>query len=101
MEFFFQAEDSLEILLDMEAEPELNSEDNAHYCKRLGKAAAMINAACHSSVKGLIKGQRNPTEMWAALTERLDRVNTRSARLMIKWEFNNLRPPNSITEYIH
>ena len=101
MEFFLQAEDSLEIVLGMEDEPEKGSEDYSQYRKRLGKAAAMINAACHSSVKGFIKGKRNPKEMWDALTDNLDRVNTRSGRLMIKREFNTLRPKQSTTEYIH
>ena len=101
MEFFLQAEDSLEIVLGMEEVPEKNSESYAHYRKRQGKAAAMINAACHSSVKGFIKGKRNPKEMWDALTDNLDRVNTRSGRLMIKREFNTLRPKHSITEYVH
>ena len=101
MEFFLQAEDSLEIVLGMEEVPEKNTESYAHYRKRQGKAAAMINAACHSSVKGFIKGKRNPKEMWDALTDTLDRVNTRSGRLMIKREFNTLRPKQSITEYVH
>ena len=101
MEFFLQAEDSLEIVWGMEEVPEKNSRSYAHYRKRQGKAAAMINAACHSSVKGFIKGKRNPKEMWDALTDNLDRVNTRSGRLMIKREFNTLRPKHSITEYVH
>ena len=101
MEFFLQAEDSLEIILGMEELPEKHSESYAHYRKRQGKAVAMINAACHSPVKGFIKGKRNPKEMWDALTDNLDRVNTRSGRLMIKREFNTLRPKQSITEYVH
>jgi len=101
MEFFLQAEESLEIVLGMEELPEKHSESYAHHRKRQGKAAAMINAACHSSVKGFIKGKCNPKEMWDALTNNLDRVNTRSARLMIKREFNTLRPKQSITEYLH
>jgi len=100
MEFFLQAEDALEIVLDLEAEPEEGSENLALYRRRLGKAAAMINAACHSTVKGFIKGKRYSTEMWTALTEKLDQVNTRSGRLMIKREFNTLRPKHSMTEYV-
>ena len=63
MEFFLQAEHSLEIVLGMEEVPEKNTESYAHYRKRQGKAAAMVNAAWHSSVKGFIKGKRNPKEM--------------------------------------
>ena len=37
MEFFLQAEDSLEIVLGMEEVPEKNSESYAHYRKRQGK----------------------------------------------------------------
>ena len=63
MEFFLQAEDALEIILGLEEEPEVDSGEYLDHRKRLGKAAAMINAAWHSSVKGFIKGKHNPTEM--------------------------------------
>jgi len=72
MEFFLQAEYALEIVLGLEGEPEDGSKNLALYRRRIRKSAAMINAACHTTVKGLIKWKQNPTEMWTALTEKLD-----------------------------
>lgn len=63
MEFFLQAQDSMEIVLGMEEVPERNRESYAHYRKCQGKVAAMINAVCHLSVKGLLKESETQTNV--------------------------------------
>src|SRR3979409_860108 len=70
MEFFFQAEQGLGIVLGDEGPPAPNHRVNgmADFDRRAGKADAMINSACSSSVKTHIDGMRDPHQMWDVLT---------------------------------
>jgi hypothetical protein len=104
MEFFFQAEQGLGIVLGDEEPPAPNARANAlaDFARRAGKAAAMINSACSSSVKTHIDGMRDPHQMWDTLKTKLDSASTRSGRTAILRRFNQLRPVDKapMAEYI-
>ena len=100
VEFFLQAESALLIVLEDEVDP--GGRRAADFQCRSGKAAAIINASCHSSIKTYIDGMRDPAQMWAELKSKLDTANTRAGRTAILSHFHQLCPvPNTtITEYI-
>ena len=100
VEFFLQAESALSIVLGDEENP--GGRGAIDFQRRSGKAAAMINASCHSSIKTYLNGMRDPAEMWGELKSKLDTANTRAGRTAILRHFNQLRPlPNTtIAEYI-
>jgi hypothetical protein len=104
MEFFFQAEQGLGIVLGDEEPPAPNARANAmaDFARRAGKAAAMINSACSASVKTHIDGMRDPHQMWDVLKTKLDSAGTRSGRTTILRRFNQLRPVEKapMAEYV-
>jgi len=103
IEFFLQAESALGIVLGDEIHPGAGrGAGGSEFDRKSGKAAAMINASCHSSVKTYINGMRDPHLMWEELKTKLDTSNTRAGRTAILRHFNQLRPNpgSSIAEYI-
>ena len=103
IEFFLQAESALSIVLGDEVHPGAGrGAGGPEFDRKSGKAAAMINAFCHSSVKTYINGMRNPHLMWEELKTKLDTSNTRAGRTAILRHFNQLRPNpgSSIAEYV-
>ena len=57
IEFFLQAESALGIVLGDEVHPDAGQgAGRLEFDRKSGKAAAMINASCHSSVKTYING---------------------------------------------
>ena len=92
IEFFLQAESALGIVLGDEVHPGGRGAGGTEFDKRSGKAAAMINASCHGSVKTYINGMRDPHLMWEELRTKLDTSNTRAGRTAILRHFNQLRP---------
>ena len=103
IEFFLQAESALGIVLGDEVHPGAGrGSGGPEFDRKSGKAAAMINASCHSSVKTYINGMRDPNLMWEELKTKLDTSNTRAGRTAILRYFNQLRPNpgSSIAEYI-
>lgn len=103
IEFFLQAESALSIVLGDEVHPGAGrGAGGPEFDRKSGKAAAMINASCHSSVKTYINGMRDPHLMWEELKTKLDTSNTRAGRTAILRHFNQLRPNpgSSIAEYV-
>ena len=108
MELFLGAEEALLIIIEVEEYPEDgdNAEANS-WNKRIAKDAAMINAACHSSVKPYIRHITDAHKMWKTLPEKLDTTTTRAGRCSLLRQFHALRPTTSnkspfrVTEYIN
>ena len=102
IEFFLQAESALSIVLGDEVHPGGRVARGTEFDRRSGKAAAIINASCHGSVKTYINGMRDPHLMWEELRTKLDTSNTRAGRTAILRHFNQLRPTpgSSIAEYV-
>jgi hypothetical protein len=69
MEFFYQAEQGLGIVLYDEEPPAQNARANmmADFALRESKAAAMINSTCSQSVTTHIDVIRDPHQMWDVL----------------------------------
>jgi len=70
MKLFLGAEEALLIVIEAEEYPEDgdNMEVNS-WNKRIAKGAAMINAACHMSVKPYIRHITDARKMWKTLAE--------------------------------
>jgi len=103
IEFFLQVESALGIVLGDEVHPGARrGAGGPEFDRKSGKAAAMINASCHSSVKTYINEMRDPDLMWEELKTKLDTSNTRGGRTAILHHFNQLcpNPGSSIAEYI-
>ena len=108
MELFLGAEEALLIVIEAEEYPEDgdNTEVNS-WNKRIAKAAAMINVACHISTKPYIRHLTNARSMWKTLAEKLDTTASRAGRCSLLRQFHALRPtslsksPFRVTEYIN
>jgi len=81
--------------------------DVSSWNKRIAKGAAMINAACHPSVKPYIRHITDARKMWKTLAEKLDITATRAGRCSLLRQFHALRPtmsfksPYGISKYIN
>jgi len=108
MELFLGAEEALLIVIEAEEYPEDgdNTEVNS-WNKRIAKAAAMINVACHISIKPYIRHLTDARTMWKTLAEKLDTTASRAGRCTLLRQFHALRPtllsksPFGVTEYIN
>ena len=108
MELFLGAEEALLIVIEAEEYPEEGDDTEVSSCnKRIAKAAAMINSACHMSVKPYIRHITDARKMWKTLAEKLDTTATRAGRCSLLRQFHALRPsmsaksPFGVTEYIN
>ena len=107
MELFLGAEEALLIVIEVEEYPDDGSDSEASsWNKRIAKAAAIINSACHSSVKPYIRHITDARKMWKTLAEKLDTTASRAGRSSLLRQFHALRPttstksPFGVTEYI-
>jgi len=93
MELFLRAEKALLIVIEAEDYPEdwdnteVNSGNN-----RIAKAAVMINAVCHISIKPYSRNLTNTQTMWKALAEKLDTTASQAGRYSLLRQFHALRP---------
>ena len=108
MELFLGAEEALLIVTEAEEYPEEGDDTETNsWNKRIAKGAAMINAACHISVKPYIRHITDARKMWKTLAEKLDTTATRAGRCSLLRQFHALRPttsnksPFGVTEYIN
>ena len=107
MELFFGAEEALLIVIEAEEFPDDgNDTEISSWKKRIAKAAAMINSACHTSVKPYIRHITDARKMQRALAEKLDPTPSHVGRCSLLRQFHALRPamsaksPFGVTEYI-
>lgn len=108
MELFLGAEEALLIVIEAEEYPDDgDATEVSSWNKRIAKAAAMINSACHTSVKPYIRHITDARKMWKALAEKLDTTASRAGRCSLLRQFHALRPtlstksPFGVTEYIN
>jgi len=81
MELFLGAEEALLIVIEAEEYPEDGDDsDVSSWNKRIAKGVAMINAACHASVKSYIRHITDARKMWKTLAKKLDTTATRAGR---------------------
>ena len=81
MELFLGAEEALLIVIEAEEYPnDGNDTEISSWNKRIAKAAAMINSACHTSVKPYIRHITDARKMWKTLAEKLDTTASRAGR---------------------
>jgi len=108
MELFLGAEEALLIVMEAEEYPEEGDDaEVSSWNKRIAKAAAMINAACHTSIKPYIRQITDARKMWKTLAEKLDTTASRAGRCSLLRQFHALHPtsvdksPFGVTEYIN
>ena len=108
MELFLGAEEVLLIVIEAEEYPEDGDDTEvSSWNKRIAKAAAMINSACHTSIKPYIRHITDARKMWKTLAEKLDTTASRAGRCSLLRQFHALRPtsttksPFGVTEYIN
>ena len=89
MELFLGAEEALLIVIEAEVYPDDgDTTEVSSWNKRIAKAAAMINSACHTSVKPYIRHITDARKMWKTLGEKLDTTASRAGRCSLLRQFH-------------
>jgi len=107
MKVFLGAEKTLIMVIETEECPDDgDTMESSSWKKRIPKAAAMINSACHTSVKHNIRHITDTSEICKELGEKLDRTPSRTGGCGLLRQFHVLQPitssksPFGVTEYI-
>jgi len=108
MEPFLGADEALLIVMEAEEYPEEGDDaEVSSWNQRIAKAAAMINATCHMSIKPYIRQITDARKMWKTLAEKLNTTASCAGRCSLLRQFHALHPtsvdksPFGVNEYIN
>ena len=103
VEVLLRAEDAFELTIGNEKPPADNQRlQLAEYCGSKGKAIDLMFESCTTSAQQYLDGQRDPSEMWTLLAQKLNTVASRAGRMSTLRQFSRARPipGKPIAEYI-